>query len=46
MKLGRPLDWDNQAERFPHDEEANRLLSRPERAPYGAVSLARKLGYV
>lgn len=46
MKLGRPLDWDNQAERFVNDAEANRMLSRPERPGHGAVSLARKLGYV
>ncbi|MFO7303887.1 MAG: Gfo/Idh/MocA family oxidoreductase [Gammaproteobacteria bacterium] len=36
MKLGRPLTWDPQAERFIDDEEANSMLSRPERAPYGA----------
>jgi predicted dehydrogenase len=37
MKLGRPLDWDVKAERFVNDKEANALLSRPERAPYGAA---------
>jgi predicted dehydrogenase len=35
MKLGRPLRWDPQAERFPNDEEANRTLARKQRAPYG-----------
>jgi predicted dehydrogenase len=40
MKLGRPLNWDAKAERFVDDEEANRLLTRPERAPYGALRLA------
>jgi len=35
MKLDRELTWDAQAERFPNDEEANRRLSRPQRAPYG-----------
>ncbi|BET65642.1 Gfo/Idh/MocA family oxidoreductase [Opitutales bacterium ASA1] len=35
MKLGRPLRWDSAAERFIDDPEANALLSRPERAPYG-----------
>jgi myo-inositol 2-dehydrogenase/D-chiro-inositol 1-dehydrogenase len=37
MKLGRKLSWDLQAERFVSDPEANALLSRPERAPYGAA---------
>jgi myo-inositol 2-dehydrogenase/D-chiro-inositol 1-dehydrogenase len=36
MKLGRPLTWDPQAERFVNDDQANAMLSRPERAPYGA----------
>jgi predicted dehydrogenase len=35
MKLGRDLKWDPQAERYVGDEEANALLSRPQRAPYG-----------
>ena len=32
--LGRKLSWDGEKERFVDDEEANRLLSRPQRAPY------------
>ena len=36
MKLGRPLNWDVKTERFLHDDAANAMLSRPERAPYGA----------
>lgn len=40
MKLQRPLRWDAKAERFVNDAEANALLSRPERAPYGAIRLA------
>src|SRR5581483_2425637 len=32
MKLGRPLDWDPQAERFVNDDAANAMLTRPERA--------------
>jgi hypothetical protein len=40
MKLGRPLTWDPKAERFVNDAEANSLLTRPERAPYGALRLA------
>ena len=41
MKVARPLNWDLNSERFIDDEQANALLSRPERAPYGAVRLAR-----
>lgn len=40
MKLGRPLRWDPKAERFVNDAQANAMLSRPERAPYGAMRLA------
>ena len=32
--LGRPLRWDAVAERVLDDEEANRLLHRPQRYPY------------
>jgi len=35
MKLGRKLEWDPEKERFVNDAEANSLLSRPQRAPYG-----------
>lgn len=45
MKLGRPLTWDPKAERFTGDAEANALLARPEREPYGAARLAKKLGF-
>jgi predicted dehydrogenase len=41
MKLGRPLNWDADKERFIDDDEANSMLSRPERAPYGAERMAR-----
>ncbi len=40
MKLARPLTWDPVAERFVGDAEANAMLTRPERAPYGALHLA------
>ncbi|HWA88299.1 MAG TPA: gfo/Idh/MocA family oxidoreductase, partial [Opitutus sp.] len=40
MKLRRPLRWDAEAERFIQDDEANAMLSRPERAPYGALRMA------
>ena len=34
-RLGRKLDFDPQAESFPGDPEANRLLTRNYRAPFG-----------
>lgn len=34
VRLGRPLEWDPVAERFPHDSQANRLLGRPMRTPW------------
>jgi myo-inositol 2-dehydrogenase / D-chiro-inositol 1-dehydrogenase len=42
MKLGRKLTWDPKAEKFAGDDAANALLSRPERAPYGAISFLKK----
>jgi len=36
MKFGRRLEWDWRTESFPGDAEANALLERAERAPYGA----------
>jgi myo-inositol 2-dehydrogenase/D-chiro-inositol 1-dehydrogenase len=41
MKLGRPLEWDHKAQKFKNDAEANAMLSRGERAPYGALLLAK-----
>jgi myo-inositol 2-dehydrogenase/D-chiro-inositol 1-dehydrogenase len=41
MKLGRPLEWDAKAEKFKNDAEANAMLTRDERAPYGAIHLAK-----
>ncbi|MGD0208981.1 MAG: Gfo/Idh/MocA family oxidoreductase [Verrucomicrobiota bacterium] len=41
MKLARPLNWDVKTERFVNDDQANAMLSRPERAPYGAFRLAK-----
>ncbi len=35
MKLPRRLQWDPQQERFIDDDEANSMLSRPQRWPYG-----------
>ena len=34
MKLRRPLYWNPGNERFENDEEANAMLSRPQRHPY------------
>jgi predicted dehydrogenase len=34
MKLNRRLKWDPDKERFVGDDQANALLSRPQRAPY------------
>ena len=34
IQVGRKLRWDPQAERFPDDPEANRLLSRSMRSPW------------
>jgi hypothetical protein len=34
MKLQRPLHWDPVNERFRDDDEANSMLSRPQRYPY------------
>jgi predicted dehydrogenase len=35
MKLPRKLYWDPQDERFVNDDEANAMLARPQRYPYG-----------
>jgi hypothetical protein len=32
--LGRKVEWDAKAERFVGDEEANRMILRPMRAPW------------
>jgi myo-inositol 2-dehydrogenase / D-chiro-inositol 1-dehydrogenase len=44
MRLGRPLKWDSEKEQF-NDTEANRMLHRPERTPYGAFNAAKKAGF-
>jgi myo-inositol 2-dehydrogenase/D-chiro-inositol 1-dehydrogenase len=41
MKLGRPLEWDPKTETFKNDAEANAMLTRSERSPYGAIHLAK-----
>lgn len=44
MNRGRPLKWDAEAERF-DDAEANAMLHRPEREPYGAFAAAKRAGF-
>jgi myo-inositol 2-dehydrogenase/D-chiro-inositol 1-dehydrogenase len=39
MKLGRKLAWDPDKELFANDNEANSMLSRPQRAPYGTDNI-------
>jgi predicted dehydrogenase len=39
MKLSRKLHWDPVSERFINDAEANAMLSRPQRAPYGTLNI-------
>ncbi|MEX2380841.1 MAG: Gfo/Idh/MocA family oxidoreductase [Opitutales bacterium] len=34
MQLGRKVQWDPEAERFPGDPEANRMIDRPMRSPW------------
>jgi len=38
MKLPRKLSWDPQRERFRNDDEANAMLSRSQRPPYGITT--------
>ncbi len=46
MKLNRELKWDPQAERYVGEgnEQANALLSRPQRSPYGTDYVLAKAG--
>lgn len=39
MKLERKLNWDPDNEKFVNDDEANKMLSRPQRAPYGTDTI-------
>jgi hypothetical protein len=42
MKLGRKLRWDPVKETFADDAQANAMLSRPQRAPYGIDHMLKK----
>jgi len=42
MKLNRKLRWNPGTERFEQDEDANSMLSRQERFPYGISNIRRK----
>jgi myo-inositol 2-dehydrogenase/D-chiro-inositol 1-dehydrogenase len=42
MRLGRKLRWDPDKEIFVGDDQANAMLSRPQRAPYGINRLLKK----
>jgi len=39
MKLPRKLHWNPNTERFVNDDEANKMLSRPQRAGYGTTNI-------
>jgi myo-inositol 2-dehydrogenase/D-chiro-inositol 1-dehydrogenase len=42
MKLGRKLNWDPKKEQFVGDDEANKLLRRPQRDPYSTEKVLKK----
>jgi myo-inositol 2-dehydrogenase/D-chiro-inositol 1-dehydrogenase len=39
MQLGRKLNWNPDTERFTNDDEANNMLSRTQRKPYGTNNI-------
>jgi myo-inositol 2-dehydrogenase/D-chiro-inositol 1-dehydrogenase len=41
MKLPRKLNWNPSTERFLDDDEANGMLSRPQRKPYGTNNVKK-----
>ncbi len=43
MKLNRKLTWDPENERFVNDDDANALLSRKQRAPYGTDAVLARV---
>ncbi len=42
MKLDRKIYWDPKTEKFKNDEEANKMLSRPQRAAYDLSNFMKK----
>jgi len=44
MKVPGKLNWDPKTERFTNSEEANKLLSRPQRYPYGTSYIKTQNG--
>jgi myo-inositol 2-dehydrogenase / D-chiro-inositol 1-dehydrogenase len=42
MKLGRKLNWDPSKERFINDDEATKMLRRPQREPYSTDSILKQ----
>jgi hypothetical protein len=42
MKLDRKVYWDPKTEKFKNDEEANKMLSRPQRAAYDLSNFMKK----
>lgn len=44
MRVKGDLEWDSGAERFRNSEEANRMLAREQRAPYGSRYVLQKAG--
>jgi myo-inositol 2-dehydrogenase/D-chiro-inositol 1-dehydrogenase len=42
MKLPRKLTWNPTTERFVNDDEANKMLSRTQRKPYGTTNIKMK----
>lgn len=42
MKLDRKIYWDPKKEKFKNDEEANKMLSRPQRAAYDLSNFMKK----
>ena len=41
MKLNRPITWDPVAERFVNDDQANAMISLPERPGFGIKSILK-----
>ncbi len=46
MKAKRKLYWDPVRERFINDDDANKLLSLPQRKPYGTDNVLEKFNWV